>query len=123
VESGTLNVPRRLVTFTAVGANPVAVAHRSAYINPCIQFIGVLPRCSTNPSCWYRGTEQWVLSFRAGGIAGGGIDGSLATAQDLYICARGASQISVVNLVNGARDFYSPISIPGIRFVASPATQ
>jgi hypothetical protein len=120
VESGTLNVPRRLITFTAVGANPVAIAHRSAYVSPCVQLIGVIPRCSTNPSCWYRGTEQWALSPR---FNGGGIDQSLASAQDLYICARGASQISVVNLVNGGRDIYSPISIPGIRFVASPATQ
>ena len=47
----------------------------------------------------------------------------MAVAQDLYICARGASQITVVNLVTGARDFYSPIIIPGVRTIASPATQ
>jgi hypothetical protein len=113
LEVGAFNQPRIVNTFEQVGANPVAIAHRCAWLNPCIDWIGAPWLCSTAPTCWYNGTEQQLLN----------IDGSLAVSQDLYICARGASQVTVVNLVSGARDFYSPISIPGIRTVASPANQ
>ncbi len=73
------------------------------------------------PSCWYNNTQQYVYVNACYPL--GMWDCTLAPAQELYICARGSSQISVVNLVTGARDFYSPIHIPGVRFVAGPPTQ
>ncbi|MFV1959591.1 MAG: hypothetical protein ACC662_09295, partial [Planctomycetota bacterium] len=111
---GAFNQPRIVNTFENVGANPVSIAHRSAWLNTiCIDFIGAPWLCSTNPACWYNGTEQNL--FRP--------DFSVAVSQDLYICARGAGQITVVNLVTGGRDFYSPISIPTVRYVATSGTQ
>ena len=110
--TGSFNTPQIVETFEQVGANPVAVAHPTAWSRSmCIDFVGAPWICSTNPGCWYNGTEQ-QLTFP-----------SAAPAQDLYICARGASQVTVVNMVTGLREFYSPVSIPGIRFIATPATQ
>ena len=57
------------------------------------------------------------------GVERGRIDQSLAVSQDLYVCARGAGQITVVNIVTGGRDYYSPISIPSIRTVATCGSQ
>jgi hypothetical protein len=119
VETGAANLPRRLNTFTAVGANPTSVCHRAAWANPCVgpAFDG-FPDCfhDTTPSCHYNGTEQDAVTLQL-------IDNTETTAQRLYICASGAAQISVVNLVNGSRDIYSPISIKGLRRVAAPASQ
>lgn len=113
-EVGYFTQPRIINTFEQVGANPVAVAHRSAWINTiCIDWIGAPWLCAPYPMCWYNGTEQNLLM----------IDRSMAVSQDLYICARGAGQITVVNLVTGARDYYQPEPIPGIRIVASEGTQ
>ena len=115
--TGAFNQPRILNTFEQVGANPVAVAHRSAWLNPCIDWVGAPWLClSPNPGCWYNGTEQDVVKL-------GRIDQSLTASQDLYICARGAGQITVVNIVTGGRDYYSPVSIPSVRMVATAGTQ
>ena len=54
------------------------------------------------------------LSFR---------DFSMVPTKDLYVCARGASQVTVIDLTSGASNFYSPIEIAGIRFIAGPGTQ
>ena len=109
--TGSFNTPRIVETFEQVGANPVAVAHLCAWAwTICIDWAGN-NSCSGHPWCWYNGTEQQLVFPDAG------------PAQDLYICARGASQVSVVNMVTGLRSFYSPISIPGIRDIATPASQ
>ncbi len=114
LEVGAFNQPSILNTFENVGQNPVAIAHRAAWLNTiCIDWLDAIPVCANQPYCYYNGTEQNLFN----------IDQSGAVSQDLYICARGAGQITVVNLVNGARDFYSPVLIPGVRFVASQATQ
>ncbi len=110
--TGSFNTPRIVETFEQVGANPVAVAHPCAWSRSmCIDWLGAPWVCAVRPGCWYNGTEQ-QLTFPSGDPA-----------QDLYICARGASQISVVNMVTGLRDFYSPVSVPAIRSIATPATQ
>ena len=114
LEVGAFNQPRIINTFENVGQNPVAIAHRSAWLNTiCIDFLDALPLCAIHPFCFYNGTEQNLFQP----------DFSFAVSQDLFICARGAGQITVVNVINGARDFYSPIQIPGVRFVASCGTQ
>ena len=114
LEMGAFNQPRIINTFNNVGQNPVAIAHRAAWLNTiCIDWIDAIPVCSTQPFCFYNGTEQNLFN----------VDQSGAVSQDLYICARGAGQITVLNLVSGSRDFFSPIAIPGVRFVASAATQ
>ncbi len=113
LEVGAFNTPRIINTFGNVGANPVSIAHPAAWVGPCIDFVGAPWLCSTNPKCWFNGTEQQLQAQ----------DGSLATAQKLYICARGSGLITAVNMITGARDFYSPISIPGVRFLATCSTQ
>ncbi len=112
--TGAFNNPVILQTIGNVGANPVAVAHRSSYtIYPlCIALLNS-GLCSLVPTCWFKGTEQTSPNP----------DGSLNAAQDLYICARGAGQVTVVDLVSGLRNFYSPIKIPGVRGVYTPPTQ
>ena len=40
-----------------------------------------------------------------------------------YVCARGAGRIDVVNSTSGAKDLYSPVVIPGVRFVGSACSQ
>lgn len=116
---GAGNLPRVANTFTAVGANPTSIAHRPAWANPCIgpAFDG-FPDCfhDTTPSCHYNGTEQDCVLFTL-------IDGTETVSQRLYICSSGASQITVVNMLTGSRDFYSPISIPGVTRVASTCSQ
>ena len=119
LQIGAFNQPEIINTFEQVGANPVAVAHPSAYLLPCIDWPFAPPPpfgpCLWRPvpSCWWNGTRE-VAQY---------LDTSMGAAQQLYICARGASQVTVVGLLTGTRDFYSPVSIPGVRTIASPATQ
>ena len=117
IESGTINLPRVLNRFINVGANPTKIAHRASWNNPCIAVAGS-GNCfhGATPSCWYNGTEQDVLLTT-------GPDFSMVPTKDLYICARGASQVTVVDLTSGIANFYSPIEISGVRFVAGPGTQ
>ncbi len=114
---GAGNLPDVKNRFTNVGANPTKVAHRASWNNPCIAPQGS-GTCfhATTPSCWYNGTEQDVLLTT-------GADLSMVPTKDLFVCARGASQVTVIDITSGARSFYSPIEIPGIRFIAGPGTQ
>ena len=95
------------------------VAHRASWNNPCIAVAGS-GNClhGATPSCWYNGTEQGIVN-------GWPItrDDSMVPTRDLYISARGSSQITVIDLVSGTPNYYSPINIPRVRFVAGPATQ
>lgn len=106
LETGAFNTPSIVNTFNNVGANPVAVAHRSPYFGPA--------QWGASPSarCGFEGLASSV-----------DFDLSQGVSQNLYICARGAGQITVMNMVSGFRSFYSPIKIPGIRFVVSQASQ
>jgi len=116
-EIGAGNLPRILNRFTNVGANPTKVAHRSSWNPPCIAPAGSNTCLHAGaPTCWYNGTEQDVVIIPS-------IDQSMVPTKDLYICARGASQVTVIDITSGARSFYSPISIPGVRYVAGPGTQ
>jgi hypothetical protein len=117
VETGTLNLPRLLNRFTNVGANPTKVAHRASWPNPCIAPAGSgLCFHPTDKTCWYNGTEQDILLTQLP-------DYSFSKCNDLYVCARGDSQVTVVDVNTGAKAFYGTIPIPGVRFVAGPATQ
>ena len=52
-----------------------------------------------------------------------GIDGSLQTASEMYICARGAGFVKIIDQTTGALSFYNDVAIPGIRYVASTVRQ
>jgi hypothetical protein len=111
VETGAANLPKVVNRFSNVGANPTKVAHRPAWGND-LAFCGPLGTCGTPPSCWYNALEQqW------------GTPGDTTVTKDLYVCARGASQITVLDISTGVRNFYSPIKIAGVRFVATASTQ
>jgi len=119
LEIGAANLPRIITKHVNVGDNPVKVAHRPSWLNPCIgpAFDGNND-CGHDQTatCHYNGTEQDVLlNFL--------IDGTMVPTKALYICARGASQVTVIDLISGQRAFYSPIGIPSVRFVASTCTQ
>jgi len=117
LETGAFNLPSIINRCSNVGANPTRVAHRASWPNPCIA-----PQGSngcfhpTTPSCWYNGTEQDLLLTTPP-------DTSMIPTHQLYVCARGASQVTVIDINSGARNFYSPIQISGVRFVAGPSTQ
>jgi hypothetical protein len=122
VLSGAVNTPK-VQREIKTGANPVAVAHPSSWLTPPVgQWICQIgaPGCPNRapawnpPPCWYeKRTEQFPVN----------IDGSGAPSVWLYVCVRGASRIEVMNSTTGAHDFYSPISIPGVRNVGSPGSQ
>ncbi len=117
LQTGAANLPSVLNRFKNVGDTPTKVAHRASWNNPCIapQGSGTCLHPAT-PSCWYNGTEQDVLILA-------GADGSMVPTKDLFVCARGASQVTIIDMTSGARSFYSPVEIPGVRFVAGPGTQ
>jgi hypothetical protein len=119
LQTGAINLPRIINRFSRVGANPTSVCHRAAWQNPCVApaFNG-FNECfhDQTPSCHYNGTEQDC-------VVGQLIDGTETTSQNLYVCASGAAQITVVNVLTGSTDFYSPIPIKGLRFVAAPSSQ
>ena len=116
-EIGAGNLPRILNRFTNVGANPTKVAHHASISSVCIAVAGSNDCLQGgSPTCWYNGTEQDIWRTV-------GPDTSMVPTKDLYICARGASQVTVIDITSGARNFYSPISIPGVRFVAGTGTQ
>jgi hypothetical protein len=121
LQTGAGNLPQIVLTIDTA-ANPVAIAHRSSWYDPlvggniCQLFT---PGCPTKPiafippPCWYSGTEQYP----------GTNDGTGNTSFDLYVCARGASRVQVFDMISGGQDFYSPVLIPGVRYVASPGSQ
>ena len=123
--SATLASPPRIIRSFKTGANPVAIAHVPSWFNPgngafiCRLFtLG----CPSKPvayvpaPCWYAGTEQYPRP----GIDN---DGSGTESITSYVCARGAGRIDVLNSTTGGKDFYSPIIIPGVRYVASTGSQ
>lgn len=126
VQTGANNLPRILNSFTAVGANPTNVAHRPAWQNPCIGpaldgFFDCPPFLNHDnvPTCIFKGTEQDVVALQL-------IDQTETTSQRLYICARGAGQVTVVNMLNGSLDYWggvNPIFIQGVRRVTSTCSQ
>ena len=116
--TGTFNTPRVIATFTNVGDNPTVTTTRPAWLNPCIAIAGS-NGCFRGgaPTCWYNGTEQDVLLFNL-------IDGTFNSAADMYICARGAGFVNVIDQVSGAPPRPNPqIAIPGIRYIATPVRQ
>jgi len=115
-----LNQPVELNEFTNVGANPTRVAHRASWGTPCIQPAGSgLCNHPNTPSCWYGSTLQAEMDL----LTTTGPDGSMVPTKDLYICARGASQITIIDINDGVPLLSSPVGIPGVRFIAGPSTQ
>ncbi len=123
--SQTLAAPPRIIRSFKTGANPVAVAHTPSWLRPLSgAFICQLftPGCPskpivfTPPPCWYYGTEQYPRP-------GLDEDFSGAPSINVYVCARGAGRIDVLNATSGGKDFYSPITIPAIRYVATTMSQ
>lgn len=121
VLGGAINTPKINREFKT-GANPVAIAHPSSWFSPGVAGwicqIGT-PGCPalgiayTPPPCWYaQQTEQFPLQPDLSG----------APSIWVYVCVRGASRIEVINSTTGSKDLYSPISIPGVRNVASPGS-
>ena len=52
------------------------------------------------------------------------IDGTFSSASDMYICARGAGFVNVIDQVSGAPPRPNPqIAIPGIRYIATQVRQ
>ncbi len=121
----------RIIREFKTGANPVAVAHRPSVVTPAaagrICILGQ-PLCPTKgiaftpPPCWYYGTEQVVAPFSIN-FGGSQDDNTGNPSVDLYVCARGAGRVDVIDSVSGSKNFYSPVSIPGVRYVASTASQ
>jgi hypothetical protein len=124
IQTGTLNLPRQILALDT-GANPIAVSHRAGYLDVlttgswiCQLFTPGCPTLASAfqpPPCWYSGTEQYPT--------GADQDGGFTTSVDLFVCARGAGRVEVINSNSGAVDFYSPVSIPGIRYIASTTSQ
>lgn len=103
---------------TGVGLNPSSLARRASWNPPCITNIGTNPLVCGGPSaagCTYYGTEMWQFNP--------GPDGTGDASNDFFICARGQSQVTVVDGTSGARPFDPPPQIPGVRYVASEASQ
>ena len=122
VTTGSVNTPKIVREF-ATGPNPVAIAHITSWFAPNAGFghlcqLGA-PNCPQNaiaytpPPCWYSGTEQFPQV----------IDGTGDPSTALYVCVRGAGRIEVLDSTTGARDFYSPVLIPGVRMVGSTGSQ
>jgi hypothetical protein len=108
-----------IVTTLDTGANPVTVAHVTAFLPPNPNgFICAppgSPGCPFIPYLTYAGTTQAAVVF----------DPALSPSRWLYVCSRGAGRIDVIDMVTGARpitpDRTPPappadrISIPGVR--------
>jgi hypothetical protein len=128
VQFGTFS-PRILRTFQTA-ANPTSIAHRPSYFTPGINTICGFPVGSpapsppcfshaivfTPPPCQYHGAEIYPLGANS-------IDTSGDPAFTLYVCARGAGRVDVMDVNSGSIDFYSPVSIPGVRYVGSTNSQ
>jgi hypothetical protein len=123
-EPGANNFPRIVATFKNMGQNPTKVCHADAYLQtPCITFIADPFNCNpTHPYCWYKNSKHKI--YQASVFVGGHWDDpTQAAAANLYVCARGSGQVTQVNVLSGVKAFYQPPPIPGIRFVATHATQ
>jgi hypothetical protein len=115
LESGAANLPRLINRFTNVGDTPTKVAHRASWNDPACFAPAGSGACAPlgAKTCWFGGVEQAV----------GTADAGMVPTKTLYICARGASQVTVIDLTSGAPHPSGPIRIPGVRFVAGEATQ
>ena len=113
IDTGTINLPS-VEAEIPVGANPTSVAHRPSWGPPNN---GQAPN---NPACFYQGVPfwQWVTPPLTPLI-----DPTLDPSLEVYVCAQGAGQVNVVNMLNGTPNFYQPIQISGVRFVGSQASQ
>ena len=135
LQAGTLNLPKVVATLDT-GANPVALAHAPSWTPPgSSSFICAppgAPGCPAGPQSYiYAGTWQAWWNPNTGLLQLQ--DGTGAPCLDLFVCARGAGRIEVVNFVTGARPVTPDrtpaappadrISIPGVRNVASTCTQ
>ena len=117
IDSGAPNLPS-VETEIAVGANPTSVAHLPAWSTPTLNDISA-PR---NFNCVYGGQIFWQWQTTPTGIVPR-LDQSLDPSLELYVCATGAGQINVVNMLSETENFYSPIKIDDVRFVGSQASQ
>ncbi len=117
--TGTFNIPDIISRFDNVGNNPTSIAHRPSYFPPCIAIAGSTGCLGPLPLGYqYKGTQQLVNQRGLNGT-----DTTFDPSTDLYVCARGEGKVTVIDQVSGALSFYSPIPIPGIRQVASTASQ
>jgi hypothetical protein len=127
VQIGTINLPRIIRTFDT-GPNPTSVTHRTAFFAPqiggCAFPVGSPPLgCFSHPviytpaPCQYFGAEIYPRAPLPG------LDTTGDPSLELYVCVRGASRVEVMNVVSGTPSFYSPVNIPGVRYVGSAASQ
>ncbi len=117
--TGTFNVPAIISRFDEIGNNPTSLAHRPSYFPPCIAPIGSLGCNGPLPLGYqYSGTQQ---NANQRGV--NATDATWDNASELYICAAGEGKVTVIEQVSGALSFYSPVPIPGVRRVASTASQ
>jgi hypothetical protein len=128
IQSGA-TTPKVVRTFQTA-ANPTSIAHRPSYFVPGITAICGFPvgspfpspPCfshpvqSTPPPCQYHGAEIYPLGQNS-------IDTSGDPSLTLYVCARGAGRVDVIGAISGTISVYSPISIPGVRYVGSSCSQ
>ena len=125
--SQTLAAPPRIIRSFKTGANPVAIAHTPSWFPPAsgswiCQLFTSPPPCPskasafTPPPCWYFGTEQYPIPGQTEDFSG-------KPSISVYVCARGAGRVDVLNSTSGGKDYYSPIVIPAVRFVGSTSSQ
>jgi hypothetical protein len=119
LETGQINLPRVIARFNNVGNNPTSIAHLPAWTAPTIND----PNAPTNGTCNYRGLRLWQYVTTPVGILPL-FDGSLDPSVPLYVCSRGSSQVTIINMLSGTRPLNGGvIQIPGVRYVASQASQ
>ena len=120
LETGQINLPRVVTRLTGVGANPTSIAHRPPWTNPTQND----PNSPGQPGgCLIGGINFWQYVTTPVGIFPL-LDGSFDTAFTLYVCARGAGQITAINFANGAVPIVNGrVPISGVRSVASQVSQ
>lgn len=132
VVGGAANLPRVVREFST-GANPTSVCHKPSWNTPgvnnpyCAFPVGQpnpSPPCFSHPvtftpaPCQYYGAE--IYPYPSPGFTD---DGTGNVSTTLYVCARGAGRIDIVDMTTGAIDFYSPVAVPGIRWVSTTCSQ
>ena len=127
LQVGNPNLPQpplRLNQFKSIGQNPTNLCHADAYTDPCITTIPDPFNCNpTHPYCWYNNSVKFKVYQLSVQFGGNWDDLTYAAALNMYVCARGSGRVIVMNLTSGARDFYQPAAIPGVRFVSAHGTQ
>ncbi len=126
-------LPRVLREFPTA-ANPTAITHRPSWLSPltagyCAFRVGApspAPPCFSHPvqfsppPCQYFGAEIYPIQSYNPPYT---VDPSGATSLVMYVCARGAGQVNVIDMVSGAVSFYSPIAIPGVRYIGTTVSE